>query len=161
MLAGLLLRHFALAELAGVLAGFGGAVQRFDSAGDDELHRPGIDIKGRWTLGGIERAEATAGSSADVDQAASLFQSFRDQIDCAGDLRQGSFHGSGNFGVLRIDDVGDFERGFQVEISGGAVGLLCREVAQFRGGLLRDTSQQFASVVPATHFMAPKSLGHN
>ena len=87
VLAGFLFRHFALAELAGVLAGFGGAVQRFDSAGDYELHGLWIGVKGRRTLGGVECAEAAAGSGADVDQAASFVQGGCDEIDCAGDLR--------------------------------------------------------------------------
>ena len=39
------------------------------------------------------------------------------------------FHGGGNFGVLGIDDAGDFEGRFLVEILGGAVGLLGGEVA--------------------------------
>ncbi len=76
-----------MAEFAGVFAGFGCAVQRFDAASDYELHRPRIGVEGGRTLGGVERGDAAAGSGADVDQAASLLNGGCDQIDCAGDLR--------------------------------------------------------------------------
>ena len=118
-----------MTQFGRVLAGFGRAVQRFDSAGDDELHSVVIDVEGWRTLRGIQRAEAAAGSSANVDESASLLKGFGDQVNCACDLRQGGFYGGGNFRVLRIDDAGDFERGFLVEIPGGAIGLFGGQVA--------------------------------
>jgi hypothetical protein len=62
-------------------------VQRFDSASDYKLHRFRIGVECGRTLGSVERAEAAAGSGADVDQAASLFNGGCDQIDCTSDLR--------------------------------------------------------------------------
>jgi hypothetical protein len=55
-------------------------------------------------------------------------------IDGAGDLGQGVGNGEGDGGVFGVDEVGDVERGFAVEVVGGLVGLLGAETAE-RGGL--------------------------
>ena len=160
VLARFFLGHLTPAEFAGVLAGFGGAVQRFDSAGDNELHSLWIGVEGGWALGSVERAETPAGSRANVDEAASSLKRFCDLVNSASDLRQGGLHGGGNFGVLGIDDAGDFQGGLQVEIPGGRVGLLGGEMAESRGGLAGWSCQRFVSMGRALHFSGSTRFGH-
>ena len=66
------------------------AARAFGPPGHDELHGARIGIESRWNLGGVESAEAPAGSCADVDEASTLAESGDDDVDGAGDLRQGA-----------------------------------------------------------------------
>jgi len=77
---------------------------------------------------------------------------FGDQVNSASDLRQGGLHGGCNFGVLGVDDAGDFQGGLQVEILRDGVGLLGGKMAESRGGLLGWSCQRFVSMGRALHF---------
>jgi len=83
-------------------------------------------------FGGVECAEAAAGSGADIDQAAAVAESGDDGVDGAGDLRQGAGDGCGDSCVFVVDEADDFEGGHAVEISRGGENLFGGESLQSR-----------------------------
>src|SRR5450755_3940756 len=107
MLAGLALFHFGDGGGGVVFAGFGGIGESFGAAGHDELHGARVGVEGGRNLAGVECAEAAAGSGADVDEASTLADSGSDQIDGAGNLRQGAADGGGDGGVFVVHQGGD------------------------------------------------------
>ena len=88
-------------EVAGALFGgvfgvLGGFSQSSVSACDEALNQRGRDGKRRWTLGGVEDAEAAAGPRSDVEEAAAAGEALGDGVD-----------GARNGGQLRLDRRGD------------------------------------------------------
>ena len=49
------------------------------------------------------------------------------------DRVEGALHGGGDLGIFSVDNAGDFERGFAIEIDGGGVCFLGTEAAEFYG----------------------------
>ena len=96
VLAGLAFLDFGDGERSVVFAGFGGGGKSFGASGHDVLHGARIGVEGGRDLGGVESAEAAAGSRADVDQASAVAKSGDDDVDGAGDLRQSAPHGGGD-----------------------------------------------------------------
>ncbi len=111
----------ALAELFGVLVDLDGGGQGLGSAGHDVLHLTGGRGVGGWTLGGVERGNAAAGTSADIDQTAAVAQAARDCVDDIGDFRDGFLDRCCDLGIFVVDDAGNFECGFRVEALRGLV----------------------------------------
>ncbi len=67
-------------------------------------------------LGGVEHAEPPAGACADVEEAASGAETFRNAVHCRGDLREHLLHGQGDLPVLLIEDPQHLQRRARVEI---------------------------------------------
>jgi hypothetical protein len=60
-------------------------------------------------------------------------------------LRKGALHRVGDFGVLGIDDASDLQCRFQVQVGGGAIGLLGGKAAQVLGRGFSPRFQTFFS----------------
>ena len=116
VLAGLALFHFGDGGGGVVFAGFGGVGEGLGASGHDELHGARVGVESGRDFGGVEGAEAAAGSGADVDEASAVADAGGDDVDGAGDLRQGAADGGGDGGVFVVHQAGDFEGGFVVEI---------------------------------------------
>jgi hypothetical protein len=99
------------------------------------LHSARIGIESGWDLGGIESAEAAAGSGADVDEASALAKSRSNDFHGASDLRQSAADGRGDGGIFVVDEANDFERGHLVEIMCSGKDLFGGKLAKvsFRG----------------------------
>ncbi len=119
VLAGLALLDFGDGQRSVVFAGFGGGGERLRASGHDVLHGARIGVERGRNFGGVESADAAAGSGADVDEASALAEPGDDDVDGARDLRQGAADRRGDGGIFLIDEAHDFERRHAVEISSG------------------------------------------
>ena len=113
--------HFGAGRCGVVFTGFVGNGKSFWTSSDEELHGAASDVESGRALGGIEGGDASAGAGADVNQASTLAESGGNEVDGAGNLRQGAADGESDGGVFSVDEVGDLEGGFLIEIGGGWV----------------------------------------
>src|SRR5258707_15695273 len=102
--------------------------QSLVTTGNYILDSPGIGIEGGRTLRGVECGKPAAGPSANINQPATVADGFGNRVDGQRDLRQRFLHGSSHFLVFLINDAGDLQRGFGVQIRGSEVGLLRPEL---------------------------------
>ncbi len=118
----------ALAQLFGVFIDLDRRGERLGSAGHDVLHglRAGGEVGGN--LAGIERGEASAGTGADIDEAAALAKGVRHHVDHLGDLRQRLLDRSGDLLIFLVDDAGDLDSRPRIEPAGRLVGLFGQQV---------------------------------
>ena len=132
MFAGLAFLDFGEGECGVVFAGFGGGGESFGATGHDVLHGARIGIESGRNLGGVECAEAAAGSGADIDEAAALAESGDDDVNGTGDLREGAADRGGDGRVFLVDEADDFKRRHEVEFSGGGKDLFGGQNAEVR-----------------------------
>jgi hypothetical protein len=105
-----------------------------------------VGVEGGLTFDSVESGDAAAGSGADVDEASTAAEGGGDLIDGASDLRQSARYCEAYGGIFGIDELGDFEGRFLVEIVGCLVGLLGTEAAEwgwFQVGAFRDWDCSF------------------
>ena len=100
-----------------VLARLRRAGQRRLAAGDDPLDHLRRNAVRRRAFGCIEHTQPATGASADVEQPATVPQSFRHSIDCPGDLRNGFAHSRCDRRVLIVDDLENLLGGQCVDLS--------------------------------------------
>src|SRR5258708_2631296 len=139
ILRGLAAGHFLASGFGIVFADFRGGGQGFVASGDDEVDA--IRVGGREGLDGVEGGDAGAGAGAAVDEVPPVAKSGGELFDGAGDLREGTGYGEGDGGVFSVDEGGDFEGGFAVEVLGGSVELFGAEAAE--SGRVRFQSWPF------------------
>ena len=126
----LALDHFGAAQFAGILTGFGFGPKSFGPAGNDVLHEAGRSREGGRNFGSVEGADAPAGAGADVEQSSALAEMGGHEVDGAGNLRQRVLDRCGDFGVFGIDDAGNLEGGFEVDVVGLGIGTFGGQVLQ-------------------------------
>ena len=122
------------------------AARALGASGHDELHGARISIESRRNFGGVEGADAAAGSGSDVDEASALAESGDDHVDGAGDLRQSAAHRGGDGRVFVVHQAHDFERRHAIEIDGAGKNLF--------GGKLAKVGVVFVGVVLVLVFLA-------
>ena len=112
------------ALLGDVFSGFAGFAEGFVAAGHEALDECGRDGEGGWALGGVEDAEAAAGSGSDVEEAAALLEACGDCIDGFGDVGEFGGYGGGDLCVFFVDDAEHVECGKLIDVLGcGVAGL--------------------------------------
>src|SRR5512146_2043181 len=122
--------HVKLTHFGGVFADFSSVTKGVVSAGDEVLDHTRGDVKGGDALGGVERAEASAGSRTDINKTPSGRTGLSYEIDSLGDGRKLFGDGLGDVLVLGVDDASDFESRFFVEIDGVGIGDFGAELAK-------------------------------
>src|SRR5215469_7666782 len=113
---GLALLDFLDSKSCIVFARFGGCAQCSGAPGHDVLHGAWASVEGGWNLGGIQRAEPSTGTGADIDESSPASQALGDDINRAGNLRQGPADGLRDRGVFVVHEAGNFERRHLIEI---------------------------------------------
>lgn len=111
-----------------VFADFGGRCEGFGPSGDKEVNA--VCVEGGEDFDGVEGGDASAGSGAYVDEASTAAERGGNLVDGVANLRQDAGYGEGDGGVFGINESGDFECGFSVEVLGRVVGLLGAEPAE-------------------------------
>ena len=107
-----------------VLGGFGGAAEGGFAAGHDALYHLRWRAEGGWDLRCIQHAEPAAGTGAEVEEAASIFESRDNGVYGARDGGDLAFDGSRHTVVLGVDDAQGLLRGQGIDGSGGRIRLL-------------------------------------
>lgn len=106
-----------------IFAAFGGPDERGFATGDDADDGTRLDVEGGDPLAGIEHAEASTGAGTDVEQAATGFQTLRDQIDTGSDRGERLGYGFGATSIFVVDETGHLEGREAVDIGGSRVAL--------------------------------------
>jgi hypothetical protein len=88
------------------------------------LHGARGQVEGGHAFGSVERADAPAGARANVDEAPASAEGGTDQVNGACDLRQCAPDRGSYRRVFSVDEAGDLDRRFLVEVSGAVVRLL-------------------------------------
>src|SRR5581483_1352401 len=122
--------HFPRAQAAGIFTRFHGSVQRTRAPGNHELYQLWIHSKRRRTFGGVQRTQAAAGASPNVDQAPSFPDSLGNPVDRLGDLWQGSSNRSGYFAVFPVDNAGNLQRGLAIQVGRREIRSFGRQAPQ-------------------------------
>ena len=111
----------AFALLGQIFGLFGGVAQGSVATCDQTLDQGGWNGEGGWALGGIEHAEAAAGTGADVEEAAALGDAIGDGVDGAGDGGQLRLHCRGDRRVLPMDESEHLQGGELIDVGGARV----------------------------------------
>ena len=122
------------ALLGGVFGGFAGGAEGGVSPGDDALEEGGWDGEGGRALGGVEDAEAAAGSGSDVEEAATLGEAGGDGVDCGDDVGQLSGYCGGDLGVLIVDELEHLCGREAVDVFGCRIARFGGEIGEGLGG---------------------------
>ena len=77
----------------------------------------------------------------------------------ARDLPEGPLHGTSDLGIFTVDDAGDFERRFTIEIGGGEVCFLGPEAAEFYSAGFTIRSFAFQARFPRASITASQNAG--
>ena len=118
-----------------VFRGFGGARQAASPPAIMPCTRSGGDAESGRAFRGVQHAETSAGSRADIEQPAAARECFDDGIHGARDMRQFRRDRLGDLAVFIVDDAQHLQRGQSVDAARMGVGLLGEKSAQRRFGL--------------------------
>src|SRR6202023_2183239 len=99
----------------------------------------GVGVESGRTLDSVEGGDASAGSGAHVDEASAAAEGGGDEIDGARNLGKNAGHGESDGEIFGVNQSGDFEGRFLVEVEGGVVGLFGTQSAK-RGGAFQSWS---------------------
>ncbi len=121
------------AEFGRVFGGFAGGSERGVAAGDDGVKEIGRDGKGGRALAGIEDSETSAGSGADVEQAAAAAEAIGDGVHCRGNARKFGANGGSDGRVCVVDDHEHLERGDLVDVCRAGIEGLGGEIGEVGG----------------------------
>ena len=102
--------------LDAILGAFLRSRERLVSAGDDALHHLGIGAVRRRTLGRVEHAESSGGSSADVEEPSAGAERPLGLLDRAGDRHALRRDRIGDGVILGAQQIDDLERRREVDV---------------------------------------------
>jgi hypothetical protein len=107
--------HFRDAGVGIVLGAFDRTHQRGQSPRDDSDHHLGRGAEGGRTLRGVEHAQPPAGAGSHVNEPAAGAEGGLDQLHGPGDRFPGLRDRRGDRGILRCDQIHDFQRGGDID----------------------------------------------
>src|SRR5436853_381355 len=90
----------------------------------------GLQVRAMVSAPRLRAYSTAAVAGADVEQSAALAEMGGHEVDGAGNLRQRVLDRCGDFGVFGIDDAGNLEGGFEVDVVGLGIGTFGGQVLQ-------------------------------